>query len=421
MSESPTLHLFDAVGIEVEYMIVDRATLDVRPLADELLKTVSGAYDTEVEREPLSWSNELALHVVEVKTTNPEPDLVNLAGPFQAEVREIARRLASMGARVMPTAMHPWMDPHRELRLWPHGQDEIYRTFDRIFDCRGHGWANLQSLHLNLPFAGDDEFAALHAAIRVILPILPALAASSPVADGRLTGLLDTRLEVYRHNADRVPSVAGAVIPEAVFTRDAYEGELLEHIYRDLAPLDPDGLIRQEWVNSRGAIARFDRMSIEIRVIDVQECPGADLAVAGLTAAAVRALARGRWTDLAELQAWNQQALVPILDGAIRDADATVIDDAAYLRLFGMPDTACRLGDLWLHLAESTLEPAERDAWQNWVDVYAGQGSLARRIRQALSASPDRAELFEVYGRLADCLDRGQLFNTSAQALSPKP
>ena len=83
-------------------MIVDRTTLDVRPLADELLRTVSGAYDTEVERAPLSWSNELALHVVEVKTTDPEPDLVNLAAPFQAEVREIGRRLAPMGARVMP-------------------------------------------------------------------------------------------------------------------------------------------------------------------------------------------------------------------------------------------------------------------------------------------------------------------------------
>jgi len=414
MSETPVLHLFDAVGVEVEYMIVDRTTLDVRPLADELLRTVSGAYDTEVERAPLSWSNELALHVVEVKTTDPEPDLVNLAAPFQAEVREIGRRLAPMGARVMPTAMHPWMDPHGELRLWPHGQDEIYRTFDRIFDCRGHGWANLQSLHLNLPFAGDDEFAALHAAIRVVLPILPALAASSPVADGRLTGLLDTRLEVYRHNADRVPSVTGAVIPEAVFTRDAYEGELLEQIYRDLAPLDPDGLIRHEWVNSRGAIARFDRMSIEIRVIDVQECPGADLAVAGLAAAAVRSLARGRWTDLAELQAWNEQALVPILDQSIRDADAAVIDDAAYLRLFGMSETACRLGDLWLHLAESTLEPAERGAWRPWIDMYARQGSLARRICEALSDSPDRAELFEVYSGLADCLDRGQLFNTPA-------
>ena len=43
----------------------------------------------------------------------------------------------------------------------------IYDTFDRIFSCKGHGWANLQSMQINLPFRGDEEFARLHAAIRV--------------------------------------------------------------------------------------------------------------------------------------------------------------------------------------------------------------------------------------------------------------
>ena len=89
----------------------------------------------------------------------------------------------------MPTGMHPWMDPAREFELWPHGDREIYAAFDRIFDCRGHGWANLQSMHLNLPFADDDEFGRLHAAIRALLPLLPALAASSPFADGHARGL----------------------------------------------------------------------------------------------------------------------------------------------------------------------------------------------------------------------------------------
>ena len=33
------------------------------------------------------------------------------------------------------------------------------------------------------------------------------------------------------------------------------------------------------WVNSRGATARFDRGTIEIRLLDIQECPAADLAI----------------------------------------------------------------------------------------------------------------------------------------------
>ncbi len=91
-----------------------------------------------------------------------------------------------------------------------------------------------------------------------------------------------------------MPSVAGAVVPEPVFTRREYEDDLLGGIYRDLAPLDPEGVLRHEWVNARGAIARFDRGAIEIRVLDVQECPAADLAVAGATIAVVRALVEER-------------------------------------------------------------------------------------------------------------------------------
>ena len=79
--------------------------------------------------------------------------------------------LSPMGARLMPTAMHPWMDPNR-VQLWPHGTRVVYETFDRIFSCKGHGWANLQSQQINLPFASDEEFARLHAAIRFLLPIL---------------------------------------------------------------------------------------------------------------------------------------------------------------------------------------------------------------------------------------------------------
>lgn len=38
MTQPPRLHLFQAYGVELEYMIVDSDTLNVRPIADELLK-----------------------------------------------------------------------------------------------------------------------------------------------------------------------------------------------------------------------------------------------------------------------------------------------------------------------------------------------------------------------------------------------
>ncbi|MEX0585788.1 MAG: hypothetical protein WD176_04050, partial [Pirellulales bacterium] len=70
------LGLFEAFGVELEYVIVDQATLDVRPVADELFFRLTGEYSGEVappDIAPLdiAWSNELVLHVVELKTTAP--------------------------------------------------------------------------------------------------------------------------------------------------------------------------------------------------------------------------------------------------------------------------------------------------------------------------------------------------------------
>ncbi|HYF02851.1 MAG TPA: glutamate--cysteine ligase, partial [Patescibacteria group bacterium] len=80
------LHLFEAFGIELEYMIVGRENLNVLPITDELLKTVAGSYEDEVERGDISWSNELALHVMEMKTSQPVRNLEKAVDSFQKNV-----------------------------------------------------------------------------------------------------------------------------------------------------------------------------------------------------------------------------------------------------------------------------------------------------------------------------------------------
>jgi gamma-glutamyl:cysteine ligase YbdK (ATP-grasp superfamily) len=304
------------------------------------------------------------------------------------------------------------MHPDAELRLWPHDDEAVYRTFDDIFDCTGHGWANLQSMHVNLPFADDREFGALHAAIRLVLPMIPGLAASSPFVDGRPTGFLDTRLEIYRNNARRVPSVAGIVIPERVFTRRDYEQYLLGRIYADLEPLDPDRVLRHEWVNSRGCIARFDRMAIEIRVIDMQECPLADLAVAAAIVSAVRSLVEEHWCSSSNQREWHERELAALLLEAVRDGDAAVIENRRFLDCFGFPERGpARVRELWQHVVEAQL--ARDPGYAEWAPALENifrHGCLARRLVAAVGPNPDHRALRAAYGRLADCLARGALF-----------
>jgi len=403
------LHLFEGYGIELEYMIVACDTLNLRPVSDRVLEQVAGKIVNEVEVGGLCWSNELVLHVLELKTNGPAAGLAGLADRFQAGVHQVNERLSSLNSRLLGTAMHPWMDPHRETRLWPHENSAIYDAYNRIFSCQGHGWSNLQSMHINLPFADDGEFARLHAAIRLVLPLLPALAASSPIVDGRATGLLDTRLEFYRNNQRKIPEIAGEVIPEPVFSRAEYEARILAATYRAIAPFDPRGVLQDEWLNSRGAIARFERNTIEIRLLDIQECPLADLAIAALVVALVRAFCAERWARLARQQEIPVAPLAELFLRTLREGGAAPVTEAALLDCFGLATERISVAELWQELYRR-LAPEVPAEYRPACEVILRRGALASRILGALPRDFGHQELASVYRELAECLAHGELF-----------
>ena len=262
--------LFEVSGVEIEYAVVRRGTLAAAPDVDKLLAALGGSPDSHPALGNVEADNELAAHVLELKCREPSRDLVAQTKDFQAFVTRINQALERFDAQLLPTGMHPFMDPARESRLWAHEDQDIYATYDRIFSCRGHGWFNLQSVHLNLPFSGDAEFSRLHNAISLLLPLLPALAASSPIFEGRHQGWLDSRLFHYMGNQRRLPSIIGNIVPEPVGSEEEYRESILAPMYRDIAPFDPEGTLQDEWLNSRAAIARFDRNAIEIRCLDTQ-------------------------------------------------------------------------------------------------------------------------------------------------------
>lgn len=410
------LRLFQGYGIELEYMIVDQETLDVKPMTDRLIHQVTGNYQGEVNRGMLSWTNELALHVLEFKTTEPAESLAPLAEAFQEEVRRVNTLLEPHSARLMPTAMHPWMDPIKEMRLWPHDYNAVYDTFNRIFNCRGHGWANLQSVHINLPFGDEPEFVRLHAAIRLILPLIPALAASSPIVEGQVSGLHDSRLEFYRNNAIRIPSLTGSIIPEVCLSFKDYEEKIFQRIYADIAPHDPENLLQNEWLNARGAITRFDRNAIEIRLIDIQETPIADLAIALAITSAVRALVNEMWVPLHFLHRLSESSLRSILLTGIRSAENAKITDAHFLSVFGWNKGACNAGELWAHIISQTVDARVHQKSYETLQFLLNKGTLATRLLRVLGPNPDHQVLKRVYAELCGHLQQGTLFEGEGHA-----
>lgn len=401
--------LFEAFGVEIEMMIVDAETLDVKPVCDRLIESVAGEPVSELERGPVAWSNELTLHVLELKTNGPASTLAELSARFHEAVTSAQESLEALGALLMPGAMHPWMDPSAETRLWPHEYSAVYHTFDRIFGCAGHGWSNLQSTHLNLPFRGDEEFGRLHAAIRIALPLIPGLAAASPYWGGRWGGVLDGRMSVYRDNAKRVPSVSGRIVPEPVFSRSEYEGEILEPIYADLEPHDPEGILRYEWVNARGAIARFDRGAIEIRVIDAQECPSADLAVVAAVTHLVQALTEGPLSGRDPALDPSTETLALLLDEAIVHAERTPVQSPDVLRVLGL-ESPLSIGEFWRRFLDGHPLSDPRGEWTPPLETILTHGPLARRLLRASGPDPTASDLARMARGLCRCLSENAPF-----------
>jgi carboxylate-amine ligase len=203
------------------------------------------------------------------------------------------------------------------------------------------------------------------------------------------------------------------VIPEPAYTRDRYEAKILDPLYEAIAPHDPDGILQYEWLNARGAVARFDRGTIEIGTIDMQECPVADIAVAHAITSVIRALVDERWQDFAEQSEWETDRLNRILLDTTKRAEHAVITDTDYLEALGWGDFSCSAGELWRHLVEDVVY-ADVDydgVWAEAIDVIVSEGTLAERILRATGPAPARERLEEVYRELCSCLDEGTMFH----------
>ncbi|MEZ4755017.1 MAG: glutamate-cysteine ligase family protein [Bdellovibrionota bacterium] len=401
--------LFEVFGIELEYMIVDSSSLSIKPIADKILIDSEGKISSDILRGPITWSNELAAHVIELKTTDPVQTLEKLDLEFLKSITEINSLLAEQQAILLSSACHPFMNPKEECHLWQHEWSEIYNLYNKLFDCRAHGWVNLQSIHLNLPFKGDQEFAKLHSAIRVILPLLPALAASSPVLEGQNLQIKDMRLHYYLNHQTRVKSTMGEVIPDAIQTEAEYKKMIWEPIERDIEKLGCKGVLNPVVFNARGAIARFDRGSIEIRLLDIQESPVADLAILSLIIEVLKDLVAEKHSTSKQQSAISTQSLRQLLDQTLIQAEQTSLPDKDLVNLFGIDRKLQTINDFWQELYQRHSAKFSKE-YQKALNHILTNGTLATRISNKLGENFDHNTLKNEYLALSDCLAQNKLY-----------
>ncbi len=403
--------LFEVYGIEIEYAVVGGGDLAVKPVVDKLITALCGSPNEFPTLRNAEADNELAAHVVEMKCKVPTADWAGQARDFQDLVSLLNGKLADFGARLMPGGSHPFMDPATESKLWEHDGLEIYSTYDRIFGCRGHGWFNLQSVHLNLPFADDASFGKLHNAVSLLLPLMPALSAGSPVLEGKRHAWKDARLFHYLQNQRRFPAVIGPVIPEPVTGEAEYRAKILAPMYREIAPSDPEGLLQDEWLNSRAAIARFDRGAIEVRCIDTQECPRADLALCFFFSSLLRGLCETE-SDLHGIHAKIPAGVLRnLFESCAREGMDVRLPSAYPQGVFGLDGKTRTVREFFAELLQPGFAKArgdEESLFRPVVEHILHRGSLSDRILRSAGKGEDWASAYE---RLCVCLAEGRLLD----------
>ncbi len=398
----------DSLEIAWTYSIVHRDTLEALPIAAEVLEAIRAATTTGT-KTTVEWRLSTAEHLIQLEPVKGSRPSQALARRISAKLAKADRVLQGSNAMLLPTGAHPLLRAV-DARPTIGAGDPFELLPESSFDRHVHGHINSPTLRVGMPFEGDEEFTKLHAAVRVLLPIIPALTASSPFLEGRLTGYKGSRalsmVEAYRSH----PSLLGSVVPEAVFLQEDYDRIVLTPIALAFAQrsegADPD----PEALNARAAVAFFDRGVLELRVMEPQEHPAMDLALVEFVRVVLKAMMTGRWVSSYLQRAWTEQDLEAVYMDVIKDAGITLFPNREYLMMFGLLNQdEMTAGMFWQHLFVKVYEDLSDEA-RTLVGHILEHGCLARRILQ--SAGPDASEqdIKRVYSELAQCLVQGRNF-----------
>ena len=404
--DTPQYPLFGVAGMELEYPTVNE-DLDVVALVEPAFRAIAGRGTSDIELDRVGFSNEIADHVFEVKTLDPLHSLRAADEALVTGIRRFSEVLKQeWGARLLPTAMHPWFDP-QDARLWTRSSLRIYTTYAQIFDIRTHGWMNVHATHLNLPFGTERETMAMHTAAAMLVPYLPAIAASSPVHDGRLQPYNDARLGWILQHQSRIPETCGRIVPEYVDSFAAYRRDILQPMYAALDRFPHSDPIRHEFLNSRGAVLRFARRAMEVRVLDTQECVRMDVAISVFTRAVLRTLTSDVLAGTVTPPPLD--TLVADFHACVRDGSRALVRAPHFTGVTDGPGASVRtvLQSL-LERSHEGVVAEDRD-YLPLIAQTIEHGTLSERIRVRLephahSETALRRALRDVYRELADCL-----------------
>jgi glutamate---cysteine ligase / carboxylate-amine ligase len=173
------------VGLEEELMLLDPETLDLAQRIETILTDVPAEFDGQVKPELMQSFLEIA--------TKPHPNVVSAGEELRALRKSLTEVAEGQGLYVGGAGTHPFARWEDQLIV----DDERYH---RIVDELQYVVRQflIFGTHVHVGIDGADRAIYVADGLRRNVPLLLALSTNSPFLRGVRTGMLSSRIPVYR-------------------------------------------------------------------------------------------------------------------------------------------------------------------------------------------------------------------------------
>ncbi len=261
------------IGIEEEYLLVDRDSLELAVAPEEMMRACLAELDGQVSPEFLQCQIEIGTKVC-ANVGAARDDLKRLRAA-------VARQAAAHNLAPIAASCHPfahWKDQHHvDKARYNDLRRDLGGVVRRMLIC---------GMHVHVGIAEPDARIDLMNQLAYFLPHLLALSASSPFWQGEDTGLASYRLSVF----DNLPRTG---LPPRLASWSEYERSVKALV--DIGVIEDSSKI---WWDLRPS-SRFP--TIEARICDVQPRLEDALSLAAL----IQALTRMLWRLKCRNQRWR--------------------------------------------------------------------------------------------------------------------
>lgn len=261
------------IGIEEEYLLVDRDSMALSPAPPELMTACKSELEDQVSPEFLNCQIEIGTKVCRT-VAEARDELKRLRSC-------VAKHAAQYNLAPIAASCHPfsdWRDQHHtDKERYNHLSQDLAGVVRRMLIC---------GMHVHVGIENPDRRIDLINQLTYFLPHTLALSCSSPFWQGRDTGLDSYRLTVF----DNLPRTG---LPPRMESFGEFERSV--DILTDLGVIEDSSKI---WWDLRPS-SKFP--TIESRICDVQPRLEHTLTLAALT----QALTRMLWRLAKKNQRWR--------------------------------------------------------------------------------------------------------------------